>query len=138
MFGGLASDGSTRSDMYYWTGSNWTAIGYTNPTKAPSLWNHSTAWNGSAMIVTGGFSDSAHSPNLSTWRVTFDTTGKDGAWEVTWAEDANTECQNNAQSPTDLDIHPRAAMAYDAAAGWKVFFGGLSGKVTEANTVECR
>ncbi len=143
MFGGYGNPCCVAmlNDMYVWNGSAWAAVtsvvnGGTT-TAVPALWDHSMAWDPArgAMIVSHGLVDSSWTPNNQTWYVTFSRAG--GAWQANWAL-ASVGCQAAASSPPDATIYPGAQMAFDAAAGVQVFFGGDVGITSMGNTVECR
>jgi len=145
MHGGWAwTDGDwTRNDAYLWDGTNWapvTSVMANDPQAvAPFLAMHSMAWDESrgSLIVTSGVKTSGHSPNGTTWYV--ELTRPNGQWLATWTP-ALVGCQSAAGS-SDAVVHPEAQMAFDAAEGVQVFFGGISEQgccQTYDNTVECR
>jgi hypothetical protein len=146
MFGGWGNPCcvTTLNDMYLWNGTSWAPVASTmisDPASAvPTLANHSMAWDSTrnALIVTGGFLTSWHTPNEQTWYVTFSNSG--GAWQATWTLASGIGCQAVASSPPDPVAHPGAMMAYDLAAHAQVFFGGEAnqGETSYGNTVECR
>jgi hypothetical protein len=130
--------------MYVWNGAAWASIASSviidPPRAVPTLWGHSLAWDASrnALIVTGGFTTSSHTPNNETWHVTFSK--PNGLWLATWTLASGIGCQSAAGSPPDAVVHPGAMMSRDAAGGVQVFFGGETPNVGAAygNTVECR
>jgi len=145
MHGGWAwTDGdSTRNDAYLWDGTNWAPVDSVMASDpqavAPFLAMHSMAWDESrgSLIVTSGVKTSGHSPNGTTWYV--ELTRPDGRWLATWTP-AVIGCYSAAGS-TDPVVHPEAEMAFDAAAGVQVFFGGVNEQgccKAYDNTVECR
>jgi hypothetical protein len=145
MFGGWGNPccDTTLSDMYVWNGAAWAPVASSvigdPPRAVPTLANHSMAWDGTrgAMIVTGGFLTSWHTPNNETWFVTFSKSAV-GAWQAAWTLGSGIGCQSAAGS-SDSVVHAGAKMAYDPAAGVQVFFGGeTSGGEAYGNTVECR
>jgi hypothetical protein len=136
---------TTMNDMHVWNGSAWAPVASTvlsEPQRSvPTLANHSMAWDAArnALIVTGGFTTSWHTPNEETWYVTF--ANSNGAWRATWALASGIGCQSAAGSPPDTVVHQGAMMAFDAVAGVQVFFGGEDPDdvfVAYGNTVECR
>ena len=145
MHGGWAwtSGDSTRNDAYLWDGANWAPVdsvmGSDPEAVAPFLAMHSMAWDASrgSLIVTSGVSTSGHFPNDKTWYVKL--TRSAGNWLATWTL-ANPGCQASAGS-VDPVVHPEARMAFDAAAGVQVSFGGVNEQgccQAYDNTVECR
>ena len=145
MHGGWApSDGDwTRNDAFLWDGAAWapvTSVMANDPQAvAPFLAMHSMAWDAwrGSLVVASGVTTSSHSPNGTTWYVTLNESA--GQWRATWTR-ASPGCQSAAGS-TDPVIHPEAQMAFDAAAGVQVFFGGISEQgccQAYDNTVECR
>jgi hypothetical protein len=136
---------TTLNDMYVWNGIDWAPVASTvvsdPPRTVPMLANHSLAWDATrnAMIVTGGFLTSWHTPNEETWYVTI--ANSNGAWQATWAPASGIGCQSAAGSPPDPVVHQGAMMAFDAVAGVQVFFGGEDPDdvfLAYGNTVECR
>jgi len=147
MFGGWGNPCcvTTLNDMHVWNGTAWRPIESTvssvPPRSVPTLAMHSMAWdsNGNALIVTGGFLTSWHTPNQETWYVTF--SNSTGAWQATWTPASGVGCQSAAGSPPDSVVHPGARMAYDPVAKVQVFFGGedeVNYSLAYGNTVECR
>jgi len=145
MHGGWAwTDGdSTRNDAYLWDGAAWapvTSVVAGDPgAVAPFLAMHSMAWDASrgSLVVASGVSRSDHTPNDRIWYVTL--TASAGQWRATWTQ-ALPGCQSAAGS-SDAIVHPEARMAFDAAAGVQVFFGGVNQQANYQaydNTVECR
>jgi hypothetical protein len=147
MFGGWGNPCcvTTLNDMHVWNGSTWAPIAssvISDPQReVPTLANHSMAWDAArnALIVTGGFLTSWHTPNEETWFVTF--LRSNGAWQATWTLASGVGCQSAASSPPDAVVHQGAMMALDAVARVQVFFGGEDPDdvfVAYDNTVECR
>ena len=145
MHGGWAwTDGdATRNDTFLWDGAAWapvTSVMADDPQAlAPFLAMHSIAWDAyrGSLIVASGVVRSDHLPNDKTWYVKLTRPG--GSWLATWTQ-ASPGCQSAAGS-TDPVVHPEAQMAFDAAAGVQVFFGGISEQgccQSYDNTVECR
>lgn len=122
MFGGIkARSNEPLCDMWSWTGNNWEQIGQINASEGPCLDNHSMAWDGSRLVVTGGFIDHTYGDlaNDSVWTFTFTADGKAGTW--TWYphwSDYFSQCTGSGM------IYPHAQMAYDRPSGKMVFFGG--------------
>jgi len=116
LFGGQIEFTDVLCDMWSWTGTNWEEIVQTNPNEGPCLHSHSMAWDGTRLIVTGGYVDYNDTPNDSVWTFTFAPDGKTGTWS--WYPDlySHFDCAG--------DIHPGARMAYDRPEGVMVFFGG--------------
>ena len=136
---------TTLNDMHLWNGAAWAPVAATvqsdPPRAVPTLANHSMAWDAArnALIVTGGFLTSWHTPNQETWYVTFSNTS--GAWQATWVLVQGIGCQSSAGSPPDSLIHQGAMMARDEAGRVQVFFGGEDPddlSLAYGNTVECR
>jgi hypothetical protein len=135
----------TLNDMYVWNGTAWGSVASTvisdPPRAVPTLANHSMAWDATrnALIVTGGFLTSWHTPNTETWYVTISKSAA-GAWQATWTLASGIGCQSAAGSPPDPVVHPGAMMARDAVGRVQVFFGGETpdGNSSYGNTVECR
>ena len=136
---------TTLNDMHVWNGSAWAPVASTvlsdPPRSVPTLANHSIAWDADrkALIVTGGFLTSWHTPNAETWYVTF--ANANGAWQASWTLASGIGCQSAAGSPPDTVVHQGAMMAFDAVAGVQVFFGGEDPddvSVAYGKTVECR
>jgi hypothetical protein len=146
MFGGADNNANVFKDMYLWNGTAWSSVtsvmsGSTPTRTVPALWGHSMAWDSTrgAMIVAGGFFDTGWFRfNSETWHVTFSNPG--GAWQATWTlASPQPACQSAASTPDqDSVVHKAARMAFDAAAGVQVFFGGRDGGISYGNTVECR
>jgi len=93
-----------------------------------------------ALIVTGGFLTSWHTPNAETWYVTLEKSPA-GTWQAGRSLASGIGCQTAAGSPPDTVIHQGAMMAFDAVAGKQVFFGGEDPDETflaYGNTVECQ
>jgi hypothetical protein len=122
-------------DMYAWDGANWNRVLYDTAQPYPCLHSHDLAWDGSGLIVAGGYVDTNDTPNSTNWRFTFAPGGRSGAWSKVPAG----TCV--AVLGTDAVIHPGARMAYDASTGTRVHFGGevntSNGVVRFDNTVEC-
>jgi hypothetical protein len=143
MHGGQVNWTSVFDDTYSWDGAGWQAVTQqaADGGAVPALHSHSMAWDDShaRLIVTGGFVDTNDTANTETWYVTFSET-EDG-WVATWAHATGIACQAAAGSQ-DGTIHPSARMAFDAAAGVQVFFGGGENSSTGIqffdNTVECQ
>ena len=147
MFGGANNDLAVFNDMYVWNGTAWadvtSVVNSSTGGTVPAVWGHSMAWGATAgaagtgaLIVVGGFFDTAWwQPNSDTWHVTFSSSA--GKWQATWTLAPKPGCVNSITS-TDPIVHPAAHMAYDAAAGVQVFFGGREGLLNYGNTVECR
>ncbi len=146
MFGGWGNPCciTTLNDMHVWNGSAWAPVDSTvvsDPQRSvPTLANHSMAWDAArnALIVTGGFLTSWHTPNTETWYVTF--ANSNGAWQARWTLASGIGCQSAAGSPPDTVVHPGAMMAFDPVRGVQVFFGGEDADDTfraYGNTVEC-
>jgi len=145
LFGGIGgSDGSTVfNDMYVWSGTAWLPVTSTvasdPPRAVPAVWGHGMAWDPTrgAMIVAKGLLNSGWYPSQDTWYVTFASSS--GAWHATWTLASGIGCQAAATSPPDPVVHSGARMAFDAANGVQVFFGGTSSNpfTTYGNTVEC-
>jgi hypothetical protein len=142
--GGNPCCDTTLNDVHVWNGTSWTPVATTvisdPPRAVPSLWGHSMAWDATrnAMVVTGGFTTSWHTPNEETWYVTFSNSS--GAWRATWTLAIGIGCQAAVSSPPDPVVHPGARMAYDPVAHVQVFFGGEAdqGASSYGNTVECQ
>lgn len=108
-------------DMWSWTGNNWEQIGQINPDEGPCLDNHSMAWDGAKLVVTGGFLDHTWGDlaSDSVWTFAFTADGKAGTW--TWYphwSDYFSQCTGTGV------FHGHAQMAYDRPSGKMVFFGG--------------
>jgi hypothetical protein len=137
---------TTLNDMHVWNGAAWAPVASTvisDPLRAvPTLANHSMAWDAArnALIVTGGFLTSWHTPNVETWYVTLAKSAT-GTWQAAWTLATGIGCQTAAGSPPDTVVHQGAMMAFDAVAGVQVLFGGEDPDdvfVAYGNTVECR
>ena len=135
---------TTLNDIHVWNGTAWAPVASVVvgdfQRDVPTLANHSVAWDAArnALIVTGGFLTSWHTPNEETWYVTFSNTG--GAWQATWTLASGIGCQSAASSPPDSVVHQGAMMAFDSVAGAQVFFGGEDPNdvfLAYGNTVEC-
>jgi hypothetical protein len=145
MFGGWGNPCcvTTLNDMHVWSGAAWTSVAASvasdPPRSVPTLALASAAWDAgrNAMIVTGGFLNTWHTPNTEIWLVRFTRSGS--AWQATWTLASGTGCQSAAGSPPDPVVHAGARMAFDPVAGVQVFFGGEgpNGEYAYDNTVEC-
>jgi len=136
---------TTLNDMHVWDGSAWAPIASVvlgDPQRnVPTLANHSVAWDASrnALIVSGGFLTSWHTPNPETWYVAISKSN--GTWQATWTLASGIGCQSVAGSPQDPVVHQGAQMAFDAVARVQVWFGGEDpddASLAYGNTVECR
>jgi len=137
---------TTLNDVHVWNGTGWAPVASTvigDPLRAvPTLANHSMAWDAdrNALIVTGGFLTSWHTPNAETWYVTLAKSAA-GTWQAGWSLASGIGCQAAAGSPPDAVVHQGAMMAFDAVAGKQVFFGGEDPDdvfLAYGNTVECQ
>jgi len=137
MHGGQPASGRyAYCDMYAWSGSNWVRIDFDAAKPHPCAHSHSVAWDGTALVLTGGYVDTSDTPSPSDWRFTFAADGRSGSWSQT---------SRGTCAPvlgTDAEIHPGARMAYDVATATRVYFGGEQnfagvGVVRYDNTVEC-
>jgi hypothetical protein len=126
---------SALCDMYAWDGANWNRVLYDTTQPYPCLHSHDFAWDGSGLVVVGGYVDTNDTANSTNWRFTFAPGGRSGAWSKVPAGTCS------AVLGTDAVIHPGARMAYDAATGTRVHFGGevntSNGVLRFDNTVEC-
>ena len=136
MHGGQPAQASTvYCDLFAWSGSNWTPIGYDTQAPRPCLHAHSMVWDGTGLVLAGGYVDTNDTPSPTTWRFTFAANGRSG----TWSQSANGTCA--PVLGTDAEIHPGARMAYDIPTATRVWFGGEENvgpaAVRYDNTVEC-
>jgi hypothetical protein len=136
MHGGQNYYGSAAlCDMYAWDGSNWARIDYDVNQPHPCLHSHDLAWDGGALVVTGGYVNTSDTPSLTNWRFTFASDGRSGAW----AQAGRGSCY--PIDGTDAEIHPGARAAYGASTATRVYFGGEmngpNGVIRYGNTVEC-
>jgi hypothetical protein len=136
MHGGQDAQGrSAKCELFAWNGSDWASIGYDVHQPYPCLHSHGMAWDGKALVVTGGYVDTNDTPSPTDWRFTFAADGRSGAW----SQAARGTCQ--AIDGTDAEIHPGAGMAYDDQVATRVYFGGEmngpNGVIRYGNTVEC-
>ncbi len=124
-------------DLYVWNGSNWRAITFDKNQPYPCLHTHSMAWDGSGLVVTGGYVDTSDTPSQVLWRFVFAADGQSG----TWSQATSIGTCQQVLGTDDPVIHPGAKMAYDAAMATRVYFGGeqntVNGGVRFGNTVEC-
>jgi hypothetical protein len=122
-------------DMYAWNGSDWAPITFDGTKPSPCLHSHDIAWDGTGLVLTGGYVDTSDTPSATNWRFTFAPDGRSG----TWSQSSIGACQ--PIDGTDGVIHPGARMAYDSQAAKRVYFGGEmngpDGVIRYGNTVEC-
>jgi hypothetical protein len=123
-------------DLFAWTGSDWTPILYDAQATGPCLHSHSMVWDGTGLVLAGGFVDTSDTPSPTNWRFTFAADGRSG----NWSQSASETCA--PVLGTDAEIHPGARMAYDIPTATRVWFGGEEsvdgvGLVRYDNTVEC-
>ena len=106
-------------DLWMWTGSDWEEVPSSG---GPCLVGASMGWDGSRIVVTGGFTDSSYLyPNTDTWYFKFSDNG--GSW--------------TKASPTLCAPLSRARGAYEPATRKFVFFGGSAGRTTYDITLVC-
>jgi hypothetical protein len=119
LFGGLVSFTEVLCDMWSWTGSNWEEIGQINEYEGPCLREHSMAWDGARLVVTGGdVSYDGDTPNEGVWTFEFTPDGRAGTWTYEGDWYSYFQCEGAGVQ------HPLARMAYDRPSGSMVFFGG--------------
>jgi len=96
------------------------------------------AWDGSRLVVGGGYDTMTEKANRKTWYFQFDAAMSKGTWTG-----VSATCWASAVDPTvDSVVHPGAMMAFDRPSGLQFFFGGAEnvaglGAVRYGNTVEC-
>jgi len=122
LFGGEFYFTEILCDMWSWNGNNWEEIVQINPSDGPCLDSHSMAWDGTRLVVTGGYVDHYYGdlPNYSVWTFTFTADGRAGTWSwyPHWS-DYFGQCAGSGV------IRPGARMAFDRPSGSFVFFGGV-------------
>jgi hypothetical protein len=124
IFGGdpSPSDSSQQPlcDLWTWSGSAWEEI---SSSGGPCLVGASAGWDGSHVVVTGGFEDLGYfKPNTDTWYFEFN-----GNNAGTWTKALSTVC-----APLS-----GARGAYDPASKKFVFFGGGAYPNTFGSTLVC-
>ena len=140
MFGGMRwlTEGQSASfemlcDMWAWDGQDWERIAtdQLDPGGPPCLSDHSMAWDGSRLIVTGGYVDTHDTPNQDVWTFSFT-----GASSGTWSKNLDANYYGCAYG-----ARPGARMAHDRQSHTSVFFAGqenINNKVVRyADTVPC-
>lgn len=129
LFGGRSGTDEALCDMFVWTGADWEPV-ETNG-DGPCLSEHSMAWDGTKLIVTGGWTEIDVRPNTTNWSFNFDAGGRSGTWSLA----GNLVCEPIRGD--DAAIRPHARMARDTVSRRQVFFGGLDDAGFHDNTVEC-
>jgi len=118
LLGGQIEGVAPLCDMWSWTGAAWEEVEQLNWSIGPCLHSHSMAWNGTRLVVAGGYIDVNDTPNESVWTFAFTPDGAAGEWTHYADWQAYFTCAGAGV------IHPGARMAYDGASGKTVFFGG--------------
>ncbi len=78
--GGQADNSEVLCDMFAWTGSDWQEIELSaNSESPPCLHSHSIVWDGSQLVVTGGYLDTGNAANDKVWNFSFDSSTS-GSW----------------------------------------------------------
>ena len=138
LLGGMKAYAAVLCDMHVWTGTTWESID--TGSTGVCLRNHSMAWDGSRLVVVGGYDTMTEKANTKTWYFQFDAAMSKGTWK-----ELSATCWASAVDPTTVDsvVHPGAMMAFDRPSGLQVFFGGEEnvaglGAVRYGNTVECQ
>lgn len=130
LFGGLEEFARMFNDMWVWDGNDWQSVEVVKASSPPPLLHsHSMAWDGSRLLVTGGYVDFDDTPNKAAWSFTFDS-AQSGRWS-----------QQTDPSGCYASVKPGAVMAYDRSQKLKVFFGGVengpNGAIAYDDTVIC-
>ena len=120
LLGGQIRNREVLCDMWSWTGANWAEVAQINRNDGPCLHSHSMNWDGSRLVVTGGYIDVNDTTNDSVWTFTFTPDGGAGTWS--YYPDQYAYFDQCAGSGI---IRPGARMAFDRPSGAMVFFGGV-------------
>jgi hypothetical protein len=129
LHGGQEQNVSTLCDIWTWNGDNWQLV-TASGTPAPCLHSHNMAWDGTRLMVTGGYVDVSDTPNNKVWYFTFDDDTSSGNWSY-------------GPDPTGCyaAVKPGARMAHDHARELNVFFGGTengpNGTIAYDETITC-
>ena len=112
LFGGVDSTGFDQNDTWVWNGTTWTNVTPASPAPSPSARSdHSMVYDAALgeVVLFGGSSSGIYLNDTWVWNGT------------TWT---NVTPSSSADSPTARDAQ---GMAYDAALGQVVMFGGSNG-----------